>query len=206
MLTVHDTLTFLGEFAPLELAEDWDNVGLLIGETRRPVERLMTCLTLTPDVADEAISHRAELIITHHPVLFRAIQRLTDETPDGEMLLRLIGSGIAVYCPHTAFDSAREGINASLAESLGLEDVAPLRPAVLPDSDAGHSPAGGGRHGRLASPMRLDDFLSLAKVSLGTPHLQFVGESAQIIERVGVACGAAAEFLPDAPRQGARPS
>jgi dinuclear metal center YbgI/SA1388 family protein len=88
----------------------------------------MTCLTLTPDVAAEAVREGAELVVTHHPVLFRGVKKLTATTPDGRAVLPLLRAGTAVYSPHTAFDNCPGGINDGLCARLGLEKVAPLRP------------------------------------------------------------------------------
>ena len=126
-LTVAQVVTFLDQFAPPDLAAEWDNVGLLLGDRAASVQRLMTCLTVTPEVAAEAVAEGVQLIITHHPILFRAVKRLTTATPEGQMLLALIGAGVAVYSPHTAFDNAAGGINDALARRLGLIDVGPLR-------------------------------------------------------------------------------
>ena len=93
MPSVSDFHAFLEEFAPLRLAESWDNVGLLVGDRRREVRRLMTCLTITPMTVDEAIDGAADLIVTHHPLPFSAIKRVTSETTAGLMLLKLIASG-----------------------------------------------------------------------------------------------------------------
>src|SRR5947207_9725343 len=111
---------FLDQFAPRDLAADWDNVGLLLGDRAAPVQRVMTCLTVTPESAAEAVETGVQLIVTHHPVLFRPIKRLTTAAPEGRMLLALIRAGVAVYSPHTAFDNTRDGINDSLARRLGL--------------------------------------------------------------------------------------
>ena len=127
MLTLAAILDHLERLAPTRTAADWDNVGLLLGERGANVSRLMTCLTVTPTTAKEAIDRRAELIVTHHPILFRAAKRLTSDTVEGKTLLGLIRAGVAVYSPHTAFDNATEGINALLAGKLGLEEVRPLR-------------------------------------------------------------------------------
>src|SRR6185369_17563673 len=129
MSTISDLIRFLKEFAPTSLAEDWDNVGLLIGDSSCPAKRVLTCLTLTPDVAAEAIAQKTNLLVPHHPVLFRAVKRLTADDSQGKMLLDLIAAGIAVYSPHTGYDSAADGINRQLARELELMDVAPLRPA-----------------------------------------------------------------------------
>ena len=137
MPTIEALHAFLERFAPHRLAESWDNVGLLVGDRQAEVRRLMTCLTVTPTTVDEAIDGRADLIVTHHPLPFAAVKRLTSETIAGRMLLKLIAAGVAVYSPHTAFDSAAEGINQRLAEGLGLTDIAaagaaPGRPGRRP--------------------------------------------------------------------------
>jgi dinuclear metal center YbgI/SA1388 family protein len=125
---IADIIAFLDRFAPQELAEEWDNVGLLLGDRLREAPRVLTCLTLTPDVAREAIDRGVGLIVTHHPILFRAVKRLTADNSEGRMLLDLTAAGVAVYSPHTAYDSAGDGINEQLARSLGLTGVEPLRP------------------------------------------------------------------------------
>jgi dinuclear metal center YbgI/SA1388 family protein len=87
----------------------------------------MTCLTVAAESALEAIERQASLIVTHHPIFFRPVQRLTTDTPEGSILWKLARAGVAVYSPHTAFDNSAMGINTRLAERLGLTDVMPLR-------------------------------------------------------------------------------
>lgn len=198
MRRVQDIMTFLEQFAPLQLAESWDNVGLLLGDRERTVSRVMTCLTLTPDVAEEAVDDKAQLIVCHHPILFRAVKRLTSDTDEGRMLLQLMESRIAVYSPHTAFDSAAEGINASIAAGLKLEEVRPLRPHAIDPEGA----VGGGRCGRLAMPIALRELIARAKKLLSAPAAKVVGDLNYPVQSVAIACGSGAEFLPDAVRAG----
>jgi dinuclear metal center YbgI/SA1388 family protein len=127
MLTIANVIDYLEQFAPTSLAADWDNVGLLLGDRSAQVERVMTCLTVTPESAAEAVESAAQLVVTHHPILFRPVKKLTTATPEGRTLLALIRAGIAVYCPHTAFDNTHGGINELLANRLSLMDLAPLR-------------------------------------------------------------------------------
>jgi dinuclear metal center YbgI/SA1388 family protein len=127
MPTVADITAALDSFLPPELAAEWDNTGLLLGDPKADVRRVVTCLTLTPAVAEEAAAAGAQLIVTHHPILFRGVKRLTTGTTEGGAVLALARAGIAVYSPHTAFDNARGGINDRLAAKLGLTDVRPLR-------------------------------------------------------------------------------
>jgi dinuclear metal center YbgI/SA1388 family protein len=132
MPTVADVIAFLENFAPPTLAAGWDNVGLLLGRRDAAVKRLMTCLTVTPDSAAEAVAEGAQLVVSHHPILFRGTKRLNDTTPEGRMILALAGAGVAVYSPHTAFDNTAGGINDLLAARLNLTAVAPLRPLPGP--------------------------------------------------------------------------
>ncbi|MEM7315353.1 MAG: Nif3-like dinuclear metal center hexameric protein, partial [Planctomycetota bacterium] len=144
MPTITQIATFLESFAPLRLAEDWDNVGLLVGRRDGNANRVMTCLTVTPDSVAEAIERQADLIVTHHPLPFKPLKKLTTDSVPGQMLLDLVQAGIGIYSPHTAFDSAAAGINQQLAKSLGLEEIVPLVPAI--DDPEG---LGSGRYGRL---------------------------------------------------------
>lgn len=127
MVTVANLISTLQTIAPLSLAADWDNVGLLLGDAAAPAQRVMTCLSVTPDSVAEAVEASVQLIVSHHPILFRPIKKLTTETGEGRMLLNLVQAGIAVYSPHTAFDNCTGGINDLLAQKLGLTQVGPLR-------------------------------------------------------------------------------
>lgn len=197
MSTLEEILEHLRQLAPEHLAEEWDNTGLLVGHGAQTVESIMTCLTLTPDVAEEAIRENVSLVVSHHPLMFRPVQQLTDGSIEGAMLLQLIRHEIAVYSPHTAWDSAQNGINQQWAEALELEEIRPLR--ILEDTGGSNQTAqGSGRWGRLTKPLRLGDLVSQVARILGVSHLQFVGDRELNVEAVGVACGAAAEFLADA--------
>jgi dinuclear metal center YbgI/SA1388 family protein len=127
MPAIKNVTDFLEQFAPLSLAAAWDNVGLLLGDDSLPLRGIMTCLTLTPEAAREAIDTGANLIVTHHPILFHSIKRLTAGTTEGRMLLELARAGAAVYSPHTAFDDCAGGINDMIAQRLGLADCKPVQ-------------------------------------------------------------------------------
>ncbi len=131
MTTVADLTTWLEQFAPSRLAERWDNVGLLWGDPGAVVERVMTCLTVTPATAAEAIREQAAFIISHHPILFRETKRIRADLPETAHLWPLARAGIAIASPHTAFDNTRDGINDILCQRLGLAEVAPLRPIIF---------------------------------------------------------------------------
>jgi len=196
MATVSAIAAFLEEFAPHRLAAEWDNVGLLVGDARRPVERVMTCLTVTPASAAEAVAEKAQLIVSHHPVLFQPVRRITADDTQGKMLLDLIAAGIAVYSPHTAFDSASSGINQRLAEGLDLADVAPLV------ADSVDPKLGTGRFGFPERSATLGSLAARVKDLLNVPGVQLVGNLQMPLRSVAIACGSGGDLLEAARRAG----
>jgi dinuclear metal center YbgI/SA1388 family protein len=196
MIPLQAVCEYLGHFAPSRLAEEWDNVGLLVGDLHDSIQRVMTCLTVTPDSAGEAVAQGADLIITHHPLPFRPLKRLTTNSTPERLLLQIARAGIAVYSPHTAFDSAATGINQQLAAGLGLTNVAPL---VAKDEVPS---LGAGRFGELPQAVSLPELAAQLKAFLKLSGLHVVGDAGQPRRRVAVACGAAGEFLEPARRAG----
>ncbi|MCA9270065.1 MAG: Nif3-like dinuclear metal center hexameric protein [Planctomycetales bacterium] len=190
MTTVEAICRFLETLAPPRLAEEWDNVGLLVGDPQSAVERVMTCLTVTAESAAEAAREGAQLIVTHHPLPFRPLKRITSESSPGRLLLTLIRAGVAVYSAHTAFDSALRGINQQLAEGLGVQNAAPLE-ARLDDPQQ----LGAGRFGTLPAPTSLHDFAEQVKRFLHIDGLHLVGDANRPIRRAAFACGSAGQFL-----------
>jgi dinuclear metal center YbgI/SA1388 family protein len=191
--TICDRLEAL---APPALAESWDNVGLLAGDRSATVCRVMTCLTITPASAEEAVTRRADLVVSHHPLPFRPLQRVVTDTTVGRLLWQLLSHGVAIYSPHTAWDSTAGGINQQLAEGLALRDIVPLVPAA----DAPE--IGSGRCGRLRDRLALRAVADRLKAFLALDRLQVVGDLEAPIERIAVACGAAGELLAPARQAG----
>jgi dinuclear metal center YbgI/SA1388 family protein len=188
MPTVADLENYLEQFAPARLAAEWDNVGLLIGDGTSHVERVMTCLTVTPESVAEAVERRAGLIVTHHPFPFRAAKRFTADNVAGRMLLDLVKAGVAVYSPHTAFDSAAQGINQRLAAGLELQEVVPLI------TDAEDAAIGTGRMGR-TDGVSLQELARRCAAFLRIAGVQIVGRPEQPVNRAGIACGSGGELL-----------
>jgi dinuclear metal center YbgI/SA1388 family protein len=137
MTTVADVTCWLEQFAPARLAEQWDNVGLLWGDPASALQKVMTCLTVTPATAAEAIREEAGLIVTHHPVLFREVKKIRADLPETGCLWSLARAGVAIASPHTAFDNTEQGINEILCRRLGLVEVTALR--ALPATAGGWS-------------------------------------------------------------------
>lgn len=208
MLPLADVLDWLMQLAPLQLSEDWDNTGLLLGDRSGSVQRIMTCLTVTAAVADEAVEQQADLVVAHHPLPFRPIKRITTESQTGELLWRLASHGVSLYSPHTAWDSAERGINQQLAAQLNLRSVRPLVPHASDTKvSASQSEAalGAGRYGELAEPLDLDAIVHLLSQRISGCRMRGVrarGPSASstsgLLRRIAFACGSGGSLLDSA--------
>ncbi len=126
--SIRDVAEALETWAPPGSAQSYDNVGLQVGDAQRRVARALVALDLTPAVVEEARAHGATLILTHHPLLFRPLRRLTPDGFVSGLAFRLAEAGIALYSIHTNLDAARGGVSFALAEQLGLTDVRFLEP------------------------------------------------------------------------------
>ncbi len=193
----------LARLAPLGLAESWDNVGLLVGSRYGHIERAMTCLTVTAAVVAEAIERDAQLIISHHPLPFKPLTKITSDTITGQLLLDLISNNVAIYSAHTAMDSAAEGINQHIAERLQLESIQPL--SVI---DANAQPKlaamglGSGRFGTNPRSHSLTLFADEIGSCLNANCIRVVGLPQTATQRVAIACGSGGSFLNTAHRLG----
>lgn len=126
MTTVADVAAALDAIAPPALAEDWDNVGLLVGDRRSRCRKLLLCIDLTPAVIDEARRAKADMVMAYHPVIFREVKRVT---PEAGVVYDAVRANLAVYSMHTAYDHAVGGANDCLADALGMGSVRrPIRP------------------------------------------------------------------------------
>lgn len=200
-MNVGEVCDIMADVAPLRLAENWDNVGLLVGDRGASAARVMTCLTITPAVVEEAVRRRADLVVVHHPLPFKPLAKITTDSTVGSMLLCLIAAEIAVYSAHTAFDSAPGGINQAWANELGATAIGPLVP-VNPTGDltAGQGPGevnasvGSGRWAMLTGPLTLDQLAGSAAKVCGATDVRVVG-CGQEIWKVAIACGSGGSFL-----------
>ena len=163
---------------------EWDNVGLLVGRPGREVRRVLVALDITEAVADEAERWGAELIVAHHPVIFRGAKSVTDREPVGRTLLALLEGGISAVCMHTNLDVAPGGVNDALAEALGLEEPGPLRADGL------------GRVGTLAEARPLEAFAGDVCRILDCNGLRYA-DGGKPVRRVAVGGGACGDCIPD---------
>ena len=124
--TVGQVLELVNGIAPFELAEEWDNAGLLAGSPDSPVERVLCALDLRMDVIEEAVQKGCQLIVTHHPILFRGRKNLRKTDSEGKLLCALVRANLALIAAHTNFDNASPGVNDALAAALGIRNARPL--------------------------------------------------------------------------------
>ena len=193
MKTISDLLVHLETVAPLELAECWDNVGLLVGDPSRQVQRVMTALTIVPTNVQEAIDGQADLIVTHHPLPFHPLKKITVDSVPGKLLWRLMGAGVSIFSPHTAWDNAASGINRQLAELLRLKDVEPLLPSKNPRLAA--CGLGTGRTGLLQGATSLAEIATQLSAPLKATQISLVGSPEKRVNKIGIVCGSGASLL-----------
>lgn len=193
MTYVGEVSSYLQSIAPLELAESWDNVGLLVGRNNVPVRKIMTALTLVPENVAEAIELKADLVVVHHPLPFHALKRITADTTPGSMLLDLIQAGIAVISLHTAWDNTTSGINAQLAQIIGLTNCIPLIPSKLPE--LAKRQLGMGRMGTVPRKATLESIAQTLQRTLTIGSVSVVGERLAPVTKVGIVCGSGGSLI-----------
>lgn len=190
MTTVNDILKYMESLAPRHMKESWDNVGLLCGSARQEVKKIMVALDPFESVCKEAADWGADLLVTHHPVIFQPAKSVTDDDGVGRALLQLIRSGISAINAHTNLDCAPGGVNDVLAAKLGLADIAVLNPSGV---DECGRPWGLLRHGTVDS-QSLDTFLVHVKSALNCNGLRYA-EGNGTVRHVAVGGGSCAGAL-----------
>lgn len=188
-MKVRDALSILNGMFPPELAESYDNVGLLCGHPDAPVTGILCALDLTEGLIDEAQARGAQLIVTHHPILFHARKNLREDDPEGRLLTRLVRARLSLIAAHTNYDNAPDGVNDQLAAALGLEGVQAL--------------ANGLRVGELPREMTARELTEHVAQALHTVVRPYCPRKASI-RRVAVCGGAGGDFYPLALAAGAQ--
>ena len=176
MVRIQDIAAAIERIAPLHFQDDFDNSGLQVGFPSSETGRVLVCLDVTEDVVKEAADKGCGLIVSHHPLLFRALRQVSDSTYQQRCAVEAIRRGIGIYSAHTSLDNAPGGVNHRIASLIGLENLQWLSPK--PDGESGS-----GLVGNLREPLKDDEFLCMLK------------------DRFGVSC--LAFLLPDAIREGA---
>jgi len=194
--TVNDLIQEFFSWAPQELAEDWDNVGLQVGYPYWPVKRAALCLDVTPLTLTFALRVKADIVISHHPLIFTPLTCLNLNETTARLLAGFLRHEIAVVSMHTNLDSARGGVNDRFAALIGIENLEPLVPNSV------HKDLGLGRIGELPEPMYPDEFLSAVASSLGRECMAVAGTAQGKIEKVAICSGSGSSLFLDAVDKG----
>lgn len=186
-VTVQDVCGWMEEWAAPSLAESWDNPGLLVGHRTKEVKRILTALDATEAVIREAESQHCDMIVTHHPMIFRPMSRIEDGDRQGRRVLQLAETGIALYSAHTNLDAAIGGPNEVLAYRIGLQDCHPV-----PDP-TGESML---RVGYVPEPMSLIKLAKRVKQGLGLETVRMAAaDSRKQVQKVALCTGAGSEYI-----------
>lgn len=197
MPTVKEITGVIETFAPKDLQEDYDNSGLQIGDPDMNVSAALLCLDVTEEVMQEAVKRKCNLVISHHPLLFKGLKRITGATPTERIAMQALENKIAVYSAHTNLDATWEGVSFEIAHQLGLTDISVLQ-ARKDDTRAGL-----GVTGRI-DPVPAMEFLRKIKDTFRVKGLRFSADTPKlVIRKVAICGGSGASFIPDAIEAGA---
>ncbi len=197
-MKIKEVVSALERFAPLPLQEGFDNAGLQVGLTEAEVSGALLCLDVTESIVDEAVEKGCNLIISHHPLVFRPLKRVTGSDYVQRCVAKAIKNDITILSMHTNMDNARGGVNFKIAEKMHLAGV-----RFFAEKEVEGMACGSGVTGELAEPMAADDFITMLKGTFDVECVQCNQLLRRPIKRVAVCGGAGSFLLPDAIRLGA---
>ncbi|TCB96436.1 Nif3-like dinuclear metal center hexameric protein [Micromonospora zingiberis] len=197
--TVADVVAELERRYPPSWAEEWDRVGLVLGEPCALVRRILCVVDVVPETVAEALAAGVDMIIAHHPLLLRGVSTVAPTTYKGRIIHQLIKADVALYVAHTNADVAAPGVSDALAARLGLTDLRPLQPS-RPGTPAAGEGRGAGRIGRLPQPMSLAELARHAAAVLPATAVgvRAAGAPDRTVRTIAVCGGAGDSFLADA--------
>ena len=190
-MKIKEVLSALERFAPLPLQESWDNAGLQVGLTETEVSGALLCLDVNERIVDEAIRKGCNLIVSHHPLLFRGLKTISDLTDVQRTVMKVIENHLCVISMHTNMDNAKGGVNYRIAEKLGLSDV-----RFFASKQVDGIEAGSGVTGLLPEPIAADDFVLAVKKAFGVECAMCNELLRRPVRQVAI-CGGAGDFLLD---------
>lgn len=189
-MKIKEIVSALERFAPLPLQDGYDNAGMQIGLTDAEATGALLCLDVTEEVIDEAIKLGCNLVISHHPLLFKGLKSITGSSYVEKCVLHAIRNSVAIYSAHTNIDNTKNGVSYKMAEKLELENIRFLDPSTT------HFEAGSGIIGTLREPMTELEFLRKLKITFEVECVRHNELNGKLIEKVAL-CGGAGDFLID---------
>ena len=195
-MKVKDIIKVIEDFAPLSIQEGWDNSGLCVGSPEDEVTSVLLALDCTPELVDEAVACGADMIVTHHPLIFSGLKKISSEDMVGEAVIKAIRAGISIYAAHTSADKVLEGVSGAMAAKLGLVNV-----AVLDEDGEG---TGLGAVGDLPQPMTAEQAVRLVKEKFSLKAMKTSRPSEGMISRVAMCGGSGGSLIKAAQKAGAQ--
>ena len=195
-MKVRDIIQVIEEFAPLSIQEGWDNSGLCVGSPEDEVTSVLLALDCTPELVDEAMACGADMIITHHPLIFSGLKKISPEDMIGAAVIKAIKAGIAIYAAHTNADKVLEGVSGAMAARLGLVDVEVL--------DLDGEGTGLGAVGNFPEPMTADQAIALVKEKFALKSMKASKPVEGMISRVAMCGGSGGSLIGAARKAGAQ--
>ena len=198
-MILQEIINSIESVAPLSYQEAWDNSGLQVGERNAQVKAALLAVDVTESIVNEAIAKHCDVIISHHPLLFRGLKHLTGSTPQERCVEQAIRHGIAIYSAHTSMDSYLHGVSGRMAERIGISEYRILSP------QQGREEVGLGVIGNLPAPMQWTDFVQLVHSAFRTEHsgIRCIEPEKHEVLTIALCGGAGAEFIETAVAQGA---
>ena len=187
----------LETLSPIYYAEEWDNVGLLAGRRDKEVDTVYIALDATDDVIDEAVRWGADLLLTHHPLIFRKLSRVNTDDFIGKRVYQIIRNDISYYAMHTNFDVM--GMADAAADKIALKE----RRVLNVTYENGTSKEGCGRVGKLEKKMNIEECAELVKECFNVPNVKVFGNMGDIVETVAIMPGSGGGYIKDAIKAGA---
>ncbi len=194
-MLLSEVINIIESVAPLSIQEEWDNSGLQIGNKEADIASVLLCVDITEAIVEEAIAKNCQLIISHHPLLFRGLKTIQGKTSVERCVIQAIQHNIAIYSSHTAIDCYLHGVSGMMAEKIGLKNYRILSPTT--------ENAGLGVIGTLPETTDFDAFLKYVKEVFQAPVVRYVMPIKQQVQTVALCGGAGSEFTEEAIRQGA---
>jgi dinuclear metal center YbgI/SA1388 family protein len=195
-MKVRDIIKVIEDFAPLSVQEGWDNSGLCIGSPEAEVSGVLLALDCTPELVDEAVACGADMIVTHHPLIFSGLKKISPETKVGLAVMKAISAGVSIYAAHTSADKVLAGVSGDMARRLGLSDVEVLQK----DGDQ----TGLGVVGNLPAPMSSAEVVDLVKKVFDLRVMKASMPLEGKISRVAMCGGSGGSLISEARRSGAQ--
>ena len=194
-MKVKEIISAIEEFAPLSIQEGWDNSGLCVGSPEDEVTSVLLALDCTPELVDEAVSCGADMIVTHHPLIFKGLKKISVEDQVGEAVVKAIRAGISIYAAHTSADKVLAGVSGAMAARLGLKNV-----RILDEDGEG---TGLGTIGDFDSPMTAEEAVNFVKERFSLKTMRTSRPVEGLVSRVAMCGGSGGSLISAAKAAGA---